>query len=52
VWNPGAEAAKKLDDMADEEYQKMLCVEAAIVDKPVTLTPGETWSGSQVLVQE
>lgn len=52
VWNPGAEAAKKLADLADEEYQKMLCIEAALIDKPVTLSPGEVWSGSQVLQQE
>lgn len=52
VWNPGAEATKKLDDMADDEYQKMLCVEAAIVDTPIILEPGQVWSGSQVLSQE
>ena len=49
VWNPGAEATKKLDDMADNEYQKMLCIEAALIDKPITLAPGETWHGSQIL---
>lgn len=51
VWNPGAEATKKLSDMADEEYRRMLCVEAAIIDKPITLAPGETWNGTQVLWQ-
>ncbi len=49
VWNPGEEATKKLDDMADNEYQKMLCIEAALIDKPVTLSPGEVWQGSQIL---
>jgi glucose-6-phosphate 1-epimerase len=49
VWNPGAEATQKLDDMADEEYLQMLCVEAAIIDQPVTLMPGERWRGAQVL---
>jgi glucose-6-phosphate 1-epimerase len=49
VWNPGAEATKKLDDMADDEYLRMLCVEAAIIDQPVTLAPGESWRGAQVL---
>lgn len=52
VWNPGAEATKKLSDMADNEYQKMLCVEAAIIDNLITLHPDEAWSGSQVLRQE
>lgn len=49
VWNPGAEATKKLDDMADDEYQKMLCIEAALIDSPITLAPGEIWHGSQIL---
>lgn len=49
VWNPGAEATKKLNDMADDEYRQMLCVEAAIIDQPITLLPGESWSGAQVL---
>lgn len=49
VWNPGAEATKKLNDMADDEYRQMLCVEAAIIDRPITLMPGESWSGAQVL---
>lgn len=52
VWNPGAEATKQLADMADDDYRKMLCVEAALIDKPMTLAPGETWSGSQILRQE
>lgn len=49
VWNPGADAAKNLSDLADDEYQKMLCVEAAVVDQPITLAPGEVWSRSQIL---
>lgn len=49
VWNPGAAATQKLPDMADDEYPRMLCVEAAIIDRPVTLAPGESWRGSQVL---
>jgi len=49
VWNPGAEATKQLNDMGDEEYSQMLCVEAAIIDQPIRLMPGESWSGAQVL---
>lgn len=49
VWNPGAEAAKKMADMADHEWQNMLCVEAAMIDQPVILAPGETWQASQTL---
>ncbi len=49
VWNPGEAAARSLPDMADQAYRKMLCVEAARVDLPVTLAPGETWTGRQML---
>lgn len=50
VWNPGAEGAKGLKDMHDDEYTGMLCVEAAIVDKPITLASGASWQGSQILI--
>lgn len=49
VWNPGREDARNMEDMADHEYQNMLCVEAAVIDQPIVLAPGESWSGSQVL---
>ncbi len=47
VWNPGAEGASVLSDMAADEFIHMLCVEAANVAKPTRLLPGETWQGSQ-----
>ena len=49
VWNPGANAAAQLADMRSDEYTQMLCVEAAKIDKPVTLNPDESWCGSQTL---
>ncbi|WP_428309709.1 D-hexose-6-phosphate mutarotase [Hydrocarboniphaga sp.] len=49
VWNPGAEKGAALADMEDGGYQRMLCIEAAVIGKPVHLAPGETWSGSQTL---
>jgi hypothetical protein len=39
VWNPW--------DKKDEEYKSMLCVGAAAIEKPVTLKPGEEWTGKQ-----
>jgi glucose-6-phosphate 1-epimerase len=47
VWNPGAEGVKNMVDMGDDEFHSMLCVEAAIVDKPVTLAAGASWQGVQ-----
>lgn len=36
-------------DFGDDDYKVMLCVEAAAIEKPVTLNPGEEWKGSQEL---
>jgi glucose-6-phosphate 1-epimerase len=50
VWNPGPGKAAQLSDLPDDDWQKMLCVEAARVIDPVTLHPGEEWAGMQTLV--
>ncbi len=49
VWNPWAEGARALPDMADDEYLRMLCVEPANAAEPVHLAPGEAWTGTQRL---
>jgi glucose-6-phosphate 1-epimerase len=49
VWNPWSELAASLPDMEDDEYERMLCVEAAQVEVPVTLAPGAAWQGEQRL---
>lgn len=49
VWNPGARLCAVLDDMPDEGYRHMLCVEAARIHVPVVLRPGQSWSGWQDL---
>ena len=52
VWNPGAERGAAFADLEPEGFRRMLCVEAATVGRPVTLQPGQRWSGSQRLVAE
>lgn len=43
IWNPWTERAKALDDMADDGWQGMLCIETAnVLDDVVTLAPGES----------
>lgn len=43
IWNPWEEAAKKMSDMGDHEWQKMFCAEAAnILSNAVELAPDET----------
>ncbi len=49
VWNPWREGSTAMADMADDEYQAMLCVEAASVMEPVQLERGQRWRGSQTL---
>ncbi|HEY8607732.1 MAG TPA: D-hexose-6-phosphate mutarotase [Noviherbaspirillum sp.] len=49
VWNPGPDNARRLADFPDEDWLRMLCVEAAHAAAPVSLQPGERWRGSQTL---
>ncbi len=51
IWNPGAKAAKNMSDFGDSEYNAMLCIEAAQIDRPIILEPGETWQASQNLTE-
>jgi len=43
VWNPWKEKAKSMSDFGDEDYKRMVCVEAGAIEKPVTLKPNEDW---------
>ena len=47
VWNPGPVKAGVLADMEPNGERHMACVEAAVVQRPVTLAAGERWSGTQ-----
>nr|WP_319555085.1 D-hexose-6-phosphate mutarotase [uncultured Vibrio sp.] len=47
LWNPWAEGAQSMADMADNGYQTMLCVESALhasnLDQGKSLQPGESY---------
>lgn len=49
VWNPGAEKGSTMRDLETDGYQRMLCVEAAAICRPIQLSAGMAWSGSQSL---
>jgi glucose-6-phosphate 1-epimerase len=49
LWNPGRKRAAGLPDMEPGGERDMLCVEAAVVQTPVSLTAGARWEGSQTL---
>lgn len=47
VWNPGPTKAAALADLEPGGERRMVCVEGAAVQRPVTLAAGERWSGTQ-----
>ncbi|XP_058113807.1 putative glucose-6-phosphate 1-epimerase [Magnolia sinica] len=49
VWNPWDRKAKSIPDLGNDDYNHMVCVDAAAVEKPITLKPGHEWKGTQVL---
>lgn len=48
VWNPGAQDAAALPDLADDEYQRFICIEPALI-QPDLLAAGAEWVGRQHL---
>lgn len=49
VWNPGAQRCASLPDMPPDGYRAMVCIESARIAQPVTLAPGQAWTGLQRL---
>lgn len=53
IWNPWTERARELPDMADDGWQRMLCIETANVwDDLVELKPGASHSLGLVVASE
>ncbi|MEW6167066.1 MAG: D-hexose-6-phosphate mutarotase [Pseudomonadota bacterium] len=49
IWNPGAEKAAALADLDADGHLRFVCIEAAVIGRPVRLEPGASWSGTQTL---
>ena len=49
VWNPGRERAAALHDLEPGDERRFVCIEAAVIQTPVTLAAGRTWTGTQTL---
>ncbi|MFK4232204.1 D-hexose-6-phosphate mutarotase [Pseudomonas guariconensis] len=53
IWNPWTDRARELADMADDGWQRMLCIETANVwDDVVTLAPGASHPLSVTITSE
>ncbi|MDM9596528.1 D-hexose-6-phosphate mutarotase [Pseudomonas guariconensis] len=53
IWNPWTDRARELADMADDGWQRMLCIETANVwDDVVNLAPGASHSLSVTITSE
>lgn len=46
VWNPGAQDAAALPDLADDEQPRFICIEPALI-QPDLLAAGAAWTGHQ-----
>ena len=46
VWNPGIAGAQTMKDLPDADWQRFVCVEPVIVQRAVSLQPGERFKGS------
>lgn len=49
IWNPGATKAVALDDLEPGGDRRMVCIEAGVIQAPVSLEPGHSWAGTQTL---
>lgn len=50
VWNPWETRCAAISDMPASGFRRMLCVEAAAVEQPVSVKPGCQWWGRQTLL--
>ncbi|MCO5606822.1 hypothetical protein L7F22_061025 [Adiantum nelumboides] len=50
VWNPWDKKSRTITDLGDEDYKSMVCVEAAAIEKPISLKRGEEWRGRQEIL--
>ena len=51
MWNPWRKRCRKIADLGDADYKRMLCIGAAVSENPIILLPGEEWQGLQEIVE-
>lgn len=50
VWNPWVDKCAQLSDMPADGFKRMVCLEAAVIESPISLSPRQEWWGRQTLV--
>ena len=45
VWNPGRAGSEALSDLPVGDWQRFICIEPVCVSRPVSLLPGELFTG-------
>ena len=50
TWNIGAQKASSLKDLAPGEWERYVCLEAALVGKPYSLAPNASYTAGQTFV--
>ena len=50
VWNPAADKCATMSDLKPDDYQRFVCVEAALIGASIHLAAGERWQGTQQLL--
>ncbi|GKV31770.1 hypothetical protein SLEP1_g40436 [Rubroshorea leprosula] len=48
-WNLWAKKPKAIADFGEDDYKRMVSVSGAAIEKPITLKPGEEWTGRLTL---
>ncbi len=51
IWTPW-ESSRGIKNLQPGGYRHFICVEAAVINTPVTLIPGARWEGSQTLIAD
>jgi len=46
IWNPG-KTAIEIEDLPEDDFLKMICIEAAQIQKNITLESNQIWEGYQ-----
>lgn len=47
IWNPGSELGPRFNALSSREWRDFVCIEAAQIELPVQLAPGDSWSARQ-----